>query len=220
MTSDNDSRTTTDPSFYPRIPDFPPPGEADVIVSRPRSKAKAGAVAGIVAAVAVAVGVGVAVTSGGSPAAQNTVASTGPAGGGAAGAPGGQPGAGGTGTQAGPGGGAPFGGRGGGQGGQIVIGKVTAVGATSITVQSTAATTTYTVGASTQIVVNGASGKLSDVTVGTTVLVQVPTTGSTTTATRIVVGGFGGRGQGGPAGRVPGGGGAAPNASAAPGTNT
>jgi hypothetical protein len=82
----------------------------------------------------------------------------------------------------------------------MAMGTVTAVGATSITVQGTAATTTYTVGASTQIIVNGAAGKLSDVTVGTNVLVQVPTTGSTTTASRIIVGGFGGRGQGGPGG--------------------
>ena len=79
----------------------------------------------------------------------------------------------------------------------MVMGTVAAVTPTSITVKTTAGTSTYTVGASTQVLVNGATGQLSAVTVGSTVLVQVPTTGSTTTATRIIVGGFPGPGGAG-----------------------
>src|SRR5207248_1728112 len=104
----------------------------------------------IVAAGALAVGIGVAVTSHGSASAQNSGQ---PGGIGGQGAPGqlNQGGA-----QAGPGAGG-FGPMGGATGGQLVMGTVTAVGTDSITVKTTAATTSYSVTSSTQVVVDGAT---------------------------------------------------------------
>ena len=191
MTSDNLSEITTDPSLYPRLPDTPPPsGEVDAI-SRSAKHTKAGAVAGIVAAAALAVGIGVAVTTNGSSAAQTNGGAGAQQGGpGGFGGPGGARGGTGTGQGAqGPGG---LGGQGGGAA-QMTMATVTAVGTDSITVKTAAATTTYTVNASTQVVVDGAASKLSDITTGSSVLIQA--SGTSTVATRIISG-FGGPGTG------------------------
>lgn len=184
MTDDHPT-PVTDPSLYPRIPDLPPAGGDDVVGSdrnataNPVRNVKGRAAAGIVAAAAVAIGIGVTVSSHGSAAAQAT---------GQTGLSGGQLGAGpGTGIRGGPGGFTPPGGG----AGQMVMGTVSAVTASSVTVTTAAGTATYTVSPSTQVIVDGAAGTLAAIKAGDTVLVQVATS-SSTSASRILVGVFGG----------------------------
>jgi hypothetical protein len=166
----------TGTNSWPLLPEVPPPGQE--VSPRRNSTGETRALAGIAATAALAIGIGVTVTSQGNASAQN------------AGSLGRQ---GGPGGFAGPGAGGPPGGQN--SPGQLVMGTVTEVTSTSITVDSAAANTTYAVSARTQVTVNGASA-LAAVTVGTHVLVQAAAAGANAAATRIVLDGFAGRGGG------------------------
>jgi hypothetical protein len=72
------------------------------------------------------------------------------------------------------------------------MGTVTAVSATSISLTTRAGdTVTYSIDSSTQILNQGAAASVSDITSGATVMVQTASS-SSTVATRIMLGGFGG----------------------------
>ncbi|HEY5153071.1 MAG TPA: hypothetical protein VII55_03780 [Candidatus Saccharimonadales bacterium] len=93
--------------------------------------------------------------------------------------------------------GAGFGGRRGQFGGQRpTIGSVTAVSATSITVQdsNTGASTTLAITASTQITNNGQTAAASDIQTGDTILVIASTTDKTQAARILINPSFGGGG--------------------------
>ncbi len=75
-----------------------------------------------------------------------------------------------------------------------VFGQVTAINGTSITINDTRNSTTYTVDASNATVAkNGAAGSISDIAVGDTIVVQGTMSGDSVTATSIMDG-FGGHG--------------------------
>jgi hypothetical protein len=104
--------------------------------------------------------------------------------------------------------GSQFGGGFGGGGGrrQGAFGQVTAVSATSITINNTRsnASSTYSISSSTTITDAGQTVAYSDIQVGDTVAISVASSGSTA-ATRIMINpGFGGGGGGGGGGASPG----------------
>jgi hypothetical protein len=145
------------------------------------SRAKALKAVGIVTTAAIVGAIGVATLQGSSSANPTTL--SGPAGAPGQGAP----------AQGGLGGG----GRGGFDNG--LIGTVSKVSATSITVAGTdGTTTTVKVTSATQVVENGATASLSAVDPGDTVFVHTEGTGASRYAERIMLGGFRQRGQGGP----------------------
>jgi hypothetical protein len=102
------------------------------------------------------------------------------------------------GTQ-GQGGQAPLGGFGGQAGEQHLLGTITAVGSSSLSVKTSADTTSYPISSNTQIVKNGQLASLSSLSVGDNVLLHVYPLNGKTFVERVIDGGtqggfFGGRG--------------------------
>lgn len=171
------------------------PGEPDAVAS-PGPRRPSNTVlrmAALVAAAAVAGGgVTYVLTHGSSSGGTAQVASTGTAGqlpGGTGTAP-----QGGTGTQPGTGQGGPGGGFGGVDGEQRIIGTISAVGSSSITVATSSGTQTYPVSGSTEIAQDGAQASLSDLTKGEVVLVHLipSSSGSSDLVVERIIAGTGG----------------------------
>lgn len=100
-----------------------------------------------------------------------------------------------------PGGQVPLGGGFGGRSGeQHLLGAITAVGSSTLTVRTSAGTATYPISSNTQIVKNGQLASLSSLSVGDTVLLHVYPVNGKTFVERVIDGGAQGRFFEGPGG--------------------